>query len=139
MSQADLDTLPGQTGDGSTVARGVRVYDATALASAEIAVEEITLSPNAQQVWLSIMADQPFFIIWGQVGAVPDPDPAARTTSAPAVQNQQCIRIPADYEYMRKITKKTAPAFKLLRAGASDAVVRVERVSILFGRSQVGA
>lgn len=139
MAQADLDTLPGQTGDGSVVPRGVRVYDATAAPSAEFGIDEIVLSPNAQFVWLSFMADQPWFIIWGQVGAVPDPDPTARTTSAPGVQNQQCIRIPADYEYMRKVTKKTAPAFKILRAGDTDAIVRLERVSILSGRTNVGA
>ena len=134
MAQPDLDTLPGQTIATSPTPRGVRVYDALAAASAEFLVEEITGSTDAQGVWLSFMADQPFYLIWGQVGAVPAPDPAARFSSAPAVADAQCLRIPADYEYMRKISKKFSPAFRLLRAGASDAVVRVERVSIIFGR-----
>ena len=134
MAQTDLDTLPGQTVAVAPIPRGVRVYDAGAAASGEFEVEEITSALDGQSVWLSFMADQPFFLIWGQVGAVPAPDPAARFSDIPATADGQCLRIPADYEYMRKVKKTTAPAFRLLRAGATDAVVRVERVSIVAGR-----
>lgn len=140
MSQQDDDTIPGHTGDAADVPHGVRVYAVTAAASAEILVHEISpgAAPNlnGESVWLSMMCDVPFFIITGVSGVVlPAPDPTA--VSGGGSEDQQCIRIPADWEWMRK-WERNSTKFRIIRDGGADGLLRVERVSFIAGATNKG-
>ncbi len=139
MSQLDDDALPGHTGDGNDIVHGVRVYPVGAAASVEIVLHEVASgggNENGEAVWMSFMSNVPFFIIVGVLGVVvPAPDPTA--VDGGGSEDQQCIRIPADYEWMRKWTR-TGNVFRIIRDGPDNGFLRVERTSFVAGTSNKG-
>ena len=95
----------------------------------------IVLAPPTtnESVWLSILCDDgagngvPFYIIWAHGAlALQDPDPLANATDALNL-NRQCIRVPADFEYMRKLQR--GDRFRAIQLSGADAFLRMELIS----------
>lgn len=148
MAESDDKTLAGLTGTAllppTNPQAGWRAYDVTAVVTL-IPIREVAPNPDgsgASGVWLSWVSDVPFYVILGGTAAVPDPDPTVRDDGLAAHPNM-CGRIPANYEWMRWFTQSRAYA-KVIRApfpdgSEADGVLRIERVSVIFGRSNAGA
>lgn len=80
---------------------------------------------SSDSVWVSMMSEVDWYIIWGTKGNAP-PDPLVTATPA-ANPTQQCIRVPANFEYMRKVGR--GENFKLLQVDSGDdTFVRMETV-----------
>jgi len=113
MSEIDIHVLPPQPYPGS-IARDI---------STTVTEHEIVDFPGFQlqtdgPVWVSFMADVDWYPLFqkDESTPIPDPDPTARGTS-----DQQCWRVPANFELQRKID---VTSNKLKVVAEEDGVLR---------------
>lgn len=132
MDTSDVKVLAGRTGDGTAAPHGVRAYDVTA-APTTISLPECNIGGGA---WLSLRCDQAWFVRVGKLGMTGTIDPTARTGGVGS-DDEVCLGFPADYEWVRWFDE-TREVIEVVSAGV-DGVLRIERVSIIFGQSNEGA
>lgn len=146
-TDADGKVLAGRTGAGVVapdfMVHGMRAYDLGVGTVVTIAIDEVVEVPGvgggylaAGGVWLEWMADVPWYVLVGRTGSTPDPLPAARTVPASS-PTQVCKLVPANQPWMRWFDPLRSE-LKALAQGPAG-VLRVERVSVLFGHSNQGA
>jgi hypothetical protein len=133
----DAAVTAGKVNAGTAGSPGteVQVYKlTTAVASPELVFPSIIQPASTNEmVWLSFMCDDGVgagvacFMTFSESNfATAVPDPLANIT-APLNITQQCIRVPADFELMRKLRR--GMKFRAIQNSGADAYLRVEMVS----------
>jgi hypothetical protein len=125
--------IPANSPFAETDMLGVQVYEVTTTATDKI-VPPIVGKAGIETIWISMMSESEWFIIWGRdtTDGQPDvPDPNAHVNSSSADKKKQCIRVPPDFEYQRKIV--AGDVFRLIHRGSGTINVRLEVVSPIPG------